>query len=149
MSIIDPSSNANQPIKSKNGRYIISFNGEIYNFKELATKIVNLEKSSLQSDTRVLIEYISLFGVQKTLEDIEGMYAIAIYDIQENYLHLARDFYGKKPIYYYQDSDTIFFASTLKPLIVNKNIKKYTECCPKSCNLISHYYEPHNSNNRY
>ena len=124
LSIIDPSPNANQPIKSKNGRYIISFNGEIYNFKELATKIVNLEKSSLLSDTRVLIEYISLFGVKKTLEDIEGMYAIAIYDMQENFLHLTRDFYGKKPIYYYHDSDTIFFASTLKPLIVNKNIKK-------------------------
>jgi len=124
LSIIDPSPNANQPIKSKNGRYIISFNGEIYNFKELATKIVNVEKSLLQSDTRVLIEYISLFGIQKTLEDIEGMYALAIYDIQKNFLHLTRDFYGKKPIYYYHDSDTIFFASTLKPLIINENIKK-------------------------
>ena len=135
LSIIDPSPNANQPIKSKNGRYIISFNGEIYNFKELATKIVNLEKSSLQSDTRVLIEYISLYGIQKTLEDIKGMYAIAIYDTQENYLHLTRDFYGKKPIYYYHDSNTIFFASTLKPLIVNKNIKKKI-----SLDSLDHYF---------
>jgi len=135
LSIIDPSPNANQPIKSKNGRYIISFNGEIYNFKELATKIVDLEKSLIQSDTRVLIEYISLYGIQKTLEDIKGMYAIAIYDIKENYLHLTRDFYGKKPIYYYHDSDTIFFASTLKPLTINENIKKKI-----SLDSLDHYF---------
>ena len=136
LSIIDPSTNANQPIKSKNSRYTISFNGEIYNFKELANKITNLEKSFLQSDTRVLVEYISLFGIQKALEDIKGMYAIAIYDKKKNYLHLTRDFYGKKPLYYYHDSDTIFFSSTLKPLIVNKNINKKI-----SLDSLDHYFQ--------
>ena len=135
LSIIDLSQNANQPAISSNGRYIILFNGEIYNFKKLAKKIPYLDNSSSNSDTKVLLEYISSFGVRKAMEDIKGMYAISIYDTQKNKLYLARDFFGKKPIYYYIDDENIFFSSALKPIIKNKRIKKVLS--PES---IDHYF---------
>ena len=135
LSIIDLSQNANQPIISNDGRFVILFNGEIYNFKKLAKKIPNLDKLSSNSDTKVLVEYISSFGVKKAVKDIEGMYAISIYDIQQDKLYLARDFFGKKPIYYYIDNENIFFSSTLKPIIKNNKIKKVFN--PES---LDHYF---------
>ncbi len=124
LSIIDTSSNANQPIFSKDKRFLISFNGEIYNFKELYKKLEISDNSILKSDTKVLVEFLSKYGVEKTLKEINGMFALAIFDIKENYLYLARDFFGKKPIFYYQDNNKIFFSSTLKPIIKNTKIKK-------------------------
>ncbi len=135
LSIIDLSSNGDQPAISNNKRFIILFNGEIYNFKNLAKKITYLDQSSLRSDTKVLVEYISTFGVKKALKDIQGMYAISIYDTQQNKLYLSRDFFGKKPIYYFFDDKFFFFSSTLKPIIKNKKIKKIIS--PES---LDHYF---------
>ena len=97
LSIIDLSNNANQPMESKNKRYVIIFNGEIYNFKELAKNIPNLENSFLQSDTRVLIEYIDHFGIDKALSDINGMYAISVYD-KKKFASFSKRFFWKKTI---------------------------------------------------
>ena len=124
LSIIDLTDNAKQPMQSSNERYVLTYNGEIYNFKELANKIKFKDRDKLRSDTKVLLEYLSIHGINKALSDINGMYAISIYDKKENKLYLARDFFGKKPIYYYFDEEQIFFASTLKPIILNENIKK-------------------------
>ena len=124
LSIIDLSNNASQPMISNSGRYIVSFNGEIYNFLELSKKLEKIDKIQLKSDTKVLVEYISKFGVNKTLKDINGMFAISIYDKQDNKFFLARDYFGKKPIYYHYDNENFFFSSTLSPITENKNIEK-------------------------
>ena len=124
LSIIDLTSQSNQPIHSEDNRYVMSFNGEIYNFKELASKINKFSNKIANSDTKVLIEYISTFGIKKAIDDINGMFAIAVYDKKENFLYLARDFFGKKPLYYFFDQNTFFFSSTLKPIIYNKNVPK-------------------------
>ena len=123
LSIIDLSNNANQPMESKSKRYVIIFNGEIYNFKELAKNIPNLENSFLQSDTRVLIEYIDHFGIDKALSDINGMYAISVYD-KKKFASFSKRFFWKKTIIFFYTSNLICFSSTLKPLIKNENIKK-------------------------
>ena len=134
LSIIDLSSNSNQPILSNCKRFVMSFNGEIYNFKKLASlldenNIVNF------SDTKVLVELISKFGIDFTLKKIQGMYAISIFDKKNNYLYLARDFFGKKPLYYFHNNDQIFFSSTLLPIIKNSEIKK--EINPEA---LSYYF---------
>ena len=80
LSIIDLRDISNQPMISKSGRYIRSFNGEIYNYNQLAVSFTNLKTLS---DTEVLLEMIDKFGLEKTLEKIEGMFAFAIYDKNE------------------------------------------------------------------
>ena len=134
LSIIDLSSNSNQPIHSNCKRFIMSFNGEIYNFKKLASllkddNIVNL------SDTKVLVELISRYGIEFTLKKLQGMYSISVFDQKNNFLYLARDFFGKKPLYYFHDNDQIFFSSTLLPIIKNSEIKK--EINPEA---LSYYF---------
>ena len=98
-----------QPMEDDNGNYVIVYNGEIYNFKELSSRISKFTNKIANSDTKVLIEYISTFGIKKTIDDINGMFAIAVYDKKENFLYLARDFFGKKPLYYFFDQNTFFF----------------------------------------
>ena len=132
LSIIDLSINSNQPIQSSCKRFVISFNGEIYNFKSLALLLNNKD---LNSDTKVLIELISKFGVTSALKKLQGMYSISIFDKKNNYLYLARDFFGKKPLYYFHDQEQIFFSSTLLPIIKNSYIKKIID--PDS---LSYYF---------
>jgi len=134
LSIIDLSANSNQPIVSKCKRFIMSFNGEIYNFKKLAS-LLNDNQNIDSSDTKVLVELISKFGVEFTLKKIQGMYSISIFDKKNNYLYLARDFFGKKPLYYFHNNEQIFFSSTLLPIIKNSEIKK--EIDPYS---LSYYF---------
>ena len=124
LSIIDLSSNSNQPIQSNCKRFIMSFNGEIYNFKKLASLLKNDIGIPKLSDTKVLLELISKFGIEFTLQKIQGMYAISVFDKKNNYLYLARDFFGKKPLYYFHNNDQIFFSSTLLPIIKNSEINK-------------------------
>ena len=124
LSILDLSKNSNQPIFSEDKRYVMSFNGEIYNFKYLSSKIEKFKNKIINSDTRVLIEYISTYGIEKAINDINGMFAISLLDQKTNYLYLARDHFGKKPIYYSYKDQNFFFSSTLKPLMLNRNIEK-------------------------
>ena len=124
LSIIDLSSNSNQPIQSNCKRFIMSFNGEIYNFKKLTSLLKNDIGIPKLSDTKVLLELISKFGIEFTLQKIQGMYAISVFDKKNNYLYLARDFFGKKPLYYFHNNNQIFFSSTLLPIIKNSEINK-------------------------
>ena len=122
LSILDLSENSNQTIYSLNKNLIMVFNGEIYNHQKLFDRIknLNISKQIQISDTRILLEHISQFGIQETLNLTNGMYAIALYDISKNKLYLARDFWGKKPIYYYNDLNKIFFSSTISPILKSK-----------------------------
>lgn len=95
LSIIDLSGQSNQPMVSASGRFIIVFNGEIYNYKEVARKY-NL-KLKTTSDTEVLMEAFELKGL-KILDELNGMFAAAFYDKIENSITLVRDRNGKKTI---------------------------------------------------
>ena len=114
LSIIDLSEAANQPIWSHSGRYCIIFNGEIYNFKEVAKKYAIHPKTS--SDTEIIIEAFAKLGIS-CVNDFNGMFAIAIWDNEEDSLYLIRDRFGVKPLVYYWDGKNLAFASQLKALL--------------------------------
>jgi len=117
LSIIDTSSNGNQPMKDPTDRYVLIFNGEIFNYKQLKQQyFADKHDWQSQSDTEVLLHLYIKFKEQ-CLSLLGGFFALAIYDIQERELFLARDRYGKKPVYYhYSPEDFFAFASELKAL---------------------------------
>jgi len=128
LSIIDLSSAANQPMFSHNDRYVMVFNGEIYNFKEIEKELKNKNsefKIRTLSDSEIVLEAFSLLGPE-FVSMMNGMFAIAIYDKAERAIYFFRDRVGIKPIYYYWDGQNFAFASELKALIksdfINKNI---------------------------
>ncbi|MDC0192875.1 asparagine synthase (glutamine-hydrolyzing) [Pelagibacteraceae bacterium] len=116
LSIQDLSNNGSQPMICQSGNKIISFNGEIYNNLELRKKIEQVKniKWRSTSDTETLIECLDIFGLEKTLNDIRGMFSIILYDIQNNKIYLARDRFGEKPLYYGKIKNSIVFGSELK-----------------------------------
>lgn len=113
LSIIDLSAAANQPFYSHNGRYVMIYNGEVYNFREVAAKYDIQQRTT--SDSEVIIEAFAKAGVE-SLNDLNGMFAIAIWDKLEEKLYLVRDRIGVKPMYYYYSNSTFAFASELKAL---------------------------------
>ena len=129
LSIIDLSEKANQPMKSNNHRYVISFNGEIYNFRELKK---NLEKKKItfnnKSDTQVLLEVLNHYGVERGIKKVNGMFSFVLWDRKEKFLYLISDRLGKKPLYWSNINGNIIFGSELKSLIsfymFNKEINK-------------------------
>lgn len=117
LSIIDTSSNGAQPMKDPSGRYVLIFNGEIFNYQQLKQQYFpDKQDWQSQSDTEVLLHlYIKL--KEQCLPLLGGFFALAIYDMQEKELFLARDRYGKKPVYFHHSSAEFFaFASELKAL---------------------------------
>ncbi|MCZ6820784.1 MAG: asparagine synthase (glutamine-hydrolyzing), partial [Calditrichaeota bacterium] len=117
LAIIDLSPEANQPFISHDGRYIITFNGEIYNFKELRGELLkNNVPFHTQSDTEVLVEAFRYWG-KSCLERLSGMFAFAIWDKVERRLFCARDRVGEKPFYYTVVDGSFIFASELKALL--------------------------------
>jgi asparagine synthase (glutamine-hydrolysing) len=118
LSIIDLSSNGDQPMTSYSGRYTIVFNGEIYNFPTLKKNLLRDFKVTFKgtSDTEVLLYMIEKYGLDKALLDIQGMYAFALYDRTKNQIHLCRDRLGEKPLYYSLMNYQLYFSSELKPL---------------------------------
>lgn len=101
LSIQDPSELGAQPMHSACGRYVLVFNGEIYDFKPLGQALeARGRRLRGGSDSEVLLETIAEFGFEATLERIDGMFAFAVYDRRERCLLLARDPLGKKPLYY-------------------------------------------------
>jgi asparagine synthase (glutamine-hydrolysing) len=120
LSILDLSPLGHQPMKSACGRYVISFNGEIYNFFELREELdraVNQKHVwSGHSDTEVVLEAISRWGLTAALKRFEGMFAFAVWDRSQRMLHLARDRFGEKPLYYGLVDGAFVFASELKAL---------------------------------
>lgn len=113
--VIDQSSAANQPMISSDGRWHLVFNGEIYNFRELASDL-NLG-DHVNSDSRVLIESIAQKGVLATVKTLRGMFAIGVFDVKEQEFWLLRDQFGEKPLYYFNDSSHFVFASEINGLV--------------------------------
>ena len=119
LSIIDQK-NGDQPMSSENGDYRIIFNGEIYNYKELK---LELERSNVKfksnSDTEVVLNLYIKYG-EKFLNKLNGMFAFAIYKLSTNEVFLARDRFGKKPLYFFNDPDVFMFSSELGPIMKSK-----------------------------
>ncbi len=117
LSIIDLSINANQPMTSNSGRFIITFNGEIYNYLELKKELKCLGHNfKTSSDTEVLLTSIEQWGLDVSLNKFIGMFAFAIYDKNLKELTLVRDRFGEKPLYYASLNDSLIFGSELKAL---------------------------------
>ena len=115
LSIIDISNEANQPMTSNSGRWNIVFNGEIYNFKEIASEINYNFKT--HSDTEVILGAIEEKGIDWFLERANGMFAIGLYDNQEEKLFLVRDRLGIKPLFFYRSNSNIIFSSEIKGIL--------------------------------
>lgn len=116
LSIVDLTPSGAQPMESHDGRYVITFNGEIYNHQEIRERLIREHKTAFRgtSDTEVLLEAVSAYGTADTLRMIKGMFAFAIYDKKERALLLARDRVGEKPLYYgFTGNRRFVFASDL------------------------------------
>jgi asparagine synthase (glutamine-hydrolysing) len=119
LSILDLSPEGHQPMVSASGRYVIAFNGEIYNYKEVRKDLESAVAGTKwrgHSDTEVMLEAISHWGLLKALERFNGMFAFALWDRQDRALHLARDRLGEKPMYYGWMGEVLLFGSELKAL---------------------------------
>jgi len=117
LSILDLSQAGNQPMISKSKRFVITFNGEIYNHLELRKKIEKINKNISWngfSDTETLLELIDNLGLKNTLKIIRGMFSIGLWDRINKELYLARDRFGEKPLYYGWTEDKFIFSSELK-----------------------------------
>ncbi len=124
LSIIDLSSAGHQPMSSGDSRTWITFNGEIYNFLELKKELeADGIKFHSNTDTEIIIYLYRKYGV-KCLEKLRGMFAFAIWDKDTRELFVARDRVGKKPVKYYFDGEVFIFASELKAILKNKEVKK-------------------------
>lgn len=116
LSILDLSEKGKQPMHYKNGRYTITFNGEVYNYVELR-KTLELKGYLFESDTDTEV-LLALYDLkkEKCLEDLDGMFSFAIWDEKTEELFCARDRFGEKPFYYNINDDKIIFASEMKAL---------------------------------
>jgi asparagine synthase (glutamine-hydrolysing) len=124
LSIIDLSTGANQPFHSADQRYVVVFNGEIYNFQQIREELVSRYSISFKthSDTEVIAEGFAVWR-EKIVDRLEGMFAIAILDQQEHQVYLFRDRTGKKPLFYFQSDGIFAFASEIKSLLQNSIIR--------------------------
>jgi asparagine synthase (glutamine-hydrolysing) len=117
LAILDVSARGHQPMFSADGRYVIVFNGEIYNFKELRTRLEGLgHKFSSGTDTEVILAAAIEWGAGEVPAHLQGMFAYAIWDRQQRVLNLARDRVGIKPLYYGRSGETFLFGSELRAL---------------------------------
>lgn len=118
LSILDLSDKGHMPLFDKSGRYVISYNGEIYNYLELKKKF-NIETKS-SSDTEVLIELYKLLN-KKMLDYLNGIFSFIIYDKQKKEIFCARDRLGVKPMYYFKNKNMLIISSEIKGVLDFKN----------------------------
>jgi asparagine synthase (glutamine-hydrolysing) len=115
LAIIDLSEQSNQPFIDNSGRYVLVFNGEIYNYIEIKKELQSQYDFKTESDTEVLLAAFIAYG-KSCLDKLNGMFSFAIWDHQEKKLFAARDRFGVKPFYYSIKNQTLYFSSEIKAL---------------------------------
>ena len=140
LSILDTSDHGHQPMHSLDGRYTLSFNGEIYNFAELRQRLQR-EGSEFRSsgDSEVLLVLYAKYGANM-LRELRGMFAFAIWDAKEQELFLARDPLGIKPLYYADTGKALHFASQVKSLVGVPGINRLPKLPGKSVSWRGELY---------
>ncbi len=126
LSVIDLSYNGHQPMTNEDGSVVIAFNGEVYNFQELKEKYQLEERGHVfksRTDTEVLIHLYEEIGLDMVAE-LNGMFAISIWDQAAQTLHLVRDRYGIKPFFYQQDENHFRYGSEIKAIIADKRVER-------------------------
>lgn len=120
LAIIDISPSGAQPMTSHSGRFVMVFNGEIYNYQDIKKKLIEDPNTGTgtgdfigTSDSEVLLEAIDCYGFERTISMLKGMFGLAVYDTKEQILYLTRDRVGEKPLYYGRVGDAFVFASDL------------------------------------
>ena len=118
LAIIDLTPSGAQPMMSADGRWVISYNGEVYNTEAIAAApaLAGLKRRGT-SDTEVIVELVARRGLDVTLAELNGMFAIALWDRANRTLHLVRDRLGIKPLFYTRSKDAFWFASELKSFV--------------------------------
>lgn len=127
LAILDLTDSGHQPMKSKDNRYIIVFNGEIYNHLDIRQDLENKDNDIIwngHSDTETLLKALSTYGLETTLDKLIGMFAFALWDSEEKNLYLVRDRLGEKPLYYGWQNNTFLFGSELKAITLHPDFKK-------------------------
>jgi asparagine synthase (glutamine-hydrolysing) len=123
LSIVDLSNAGAQPMHYMN-RYIIVFNGEIYNYIELRDELIQLGyKFQSKTDTEVIMASFAQWG-KDCIKRFNGMWAFAIYDREDQKVFISRDRFGIKPLYYYKDENILVFSSEIKAILKHNLIKK-------------------------
>lgn len=124
LSIQDLSIAGHQPMKSACGKFVIVFNGEVYNHYELRKKMISINFIG-HSDTETIVNYISQFGIE-SVKDFNGIFAFSILDIENEIIYLVRDKFGVKPLYYNYNHNKLIFASEIRPIqkLLNDNIEE-------------------------
>ncbi len=124
LAILDVTDKGAQPMSSKCGRWVIVFNGCIYNFMELRQELsAKGHTFHSSSDTEVIVEGISAYG-PKIFQRFNGMFAAAIWDLKERCLYLTRDRFGVKPLYYWFNQGILVFSSEIKAILQHKDFRK-------------------------
>ncbi len=151
LSILDLSEAANQPFHSHDGRYVMVFNGEVFNYQEIASRYSIQQRT--HSDSEVILEAFAKKGID-AVQDFNGMFAIAIWDTLKKELFLIRDRFGVKPLLYYWNQTDFAFASELKALMgleIPKEVNRrslqdyfFLEYIPHNESIIKNIYKlPH------
>lgn len=116
LAIVGLSESGAQPMLSASGRFRILFNGEVYNFRELARQF-GLHDLKSGTDTEVIVELVERLGIDEAVAHFNGMWAMVIHDIAANRFYVSRDRFGKKPLYVHRDSGGVFMASEMHSLL--------------------------------
>lgn len=124
LSILDLSPAGHQPMQSATGRYVLTFNGEVYNYRELAAELRDGVRFRGHSDTEVILAAFEAWGIHGALRRFTGMFAMAVWDTRRRELTLIRDRLGIKPLYVYVRSGLMLFGSELKALVAHPEFER-------------------------
>ena len=117
LSILDLSPSGHMPMASADGRHVLVFNGAVYNFVELRAELAREVPFRSSGDTEVILQGFRVWGWDRLLDRLDGMFAFALWDARERTLYAARDRMGEKPFFYGRHDDGLSFASTLTALL--------------------------------